>query len=295
MGGVFWLFWGSGWDFQKLDHLLTFCARPWNCQHFPGGSGSLRGPGSISGWGRSPGEENGYPLQYSCLENSMDGGGVWQTTVHGVVKSQTCGATSTWLSWNCHGASGYVTWPAGVSQWEYTEAQGLVEVIFIILDLVVHCQSLNSCPTLSAPWTAAHQASLSFTISQSLLKLMSLSQWCHLTISSSAAPFSCPQSFPASVSFPVSQLFASDGQSIEASALVLPMDIQGWFPLGLTGLISLLSKGLWRVFSSTKIQKYHFLSAQPSLWSFVHDWKNRGFEYTELCQQSDVSAFKYAV
>ena len=72
-----------------------------------------------------------------------------------------------------------------------------------------------------------------------------LSQWCHPTISSSATPFSSyPQSFPASGSFPMSQLFASGGQSVGASALVLPMNMQVWFPLGLTGLISLQSKGL---------------------------------------------------
>ena len=76
----------------------------------------------------------------------------------------------------------------------------------------------------------------------------------HPTISSSVTPFSfCPQSFSASGSFPMSQLFASGGQSIGASAPVLPMNIQGWFPLGLTGLISLLSKGLSRVFSSTTV------------------------------------------
>ena len=81
-----------------------------------------------------------------------------------------------------------------------------------------------------------------------------LSQWCHPTTSSSVFPFSpCLQSFPASGSFPMSQLFASGGQSIgaSASASVLPMNIQDWFPLGLTGLLSLQSKGLSRVFSST--------------------------------------------
>ena len=81
-----------------------------------------------------------------------------------------------------------------------------------------------------------------------------LSQWCHPTISSSVVPFSsCPQFFPASGSFPVSWLFASGGQSIgaSASASVLPGNIQGWFLLGLTGLISFLSKGLLKVFSST--------------------------------------------
>ena len=98
----------------------------------------------------------------------------------------------------------------------------------------------------------------------------SSSQWCHPTISSSVAPFSsCPQSFPPSGSFPVSQLFRSGGQSIGASvsASVLPMNIQGWFPLGLTGWIPLLSKGLSRVFSNTTVQKHQFFSAQPPLWS----------------------------
>ena len=97
-----------------------------------------------------------------------------------------------------------------------------------------------------------------------------LSQWCHPTISSSVAPLSyCPQSFPASGSFPMNPLFTSDGQSTGASvsASVLPMNIQGWFPLGLTGLISLLSKGLSRVFSSMTVWKHQFFSAQPSLWS----------------------------
>ena len=89
-----------------------------------------------------------------------------------------------------------------------------------------------------------------------------LSWWCHPTISSSVAPFSsCPQSFPASGSFPTSQLFASGDQSPGAStsASILPMNIQGWFPLGLTGLISLLFKGLSRVFSSTIVWKASIL------------------------------------
>ena len=88
-----------------------------------------------------------------------------------------------------------------------------------------------------------------------------LSRWCHPTISSSAAPFSlCPQSFPAPKYFPVSQFFASGGQIIEASALapVLPMNIQGWFLLGLTGLIFLLYKGLLRVFSSATVWEHQF-------------------------------------
>ena len=94
------------------------------------------------------------------------------------------------------------------------------------------------------------------------------SRWCHPTISSSDVPFSsCPQSFPASGSFPVSQLFASGGQSIgvSASSSVLPMNTQDWSPLGWTGWISLQSKGLSRVFSNTTVQKHQFFGAQLSL------------------------------
>ena len=111
------------------------------------------------------------------------------------------------------------------------------------------------------PWTAAHQASLSITNSWSLLKLMSIgSWWCHPTISSSVVPFSCLQSFTTSGSFQMSQFFTSGGQNIgvSASASVLPMNIQDWFSLELTGLISLLSKGLSRVFSNTTVQKHWF-------------------------------------
>ena len=98
------------------------------------------------------------------------------------------------------------------------------------------------------------------------------SQWCHPTISSSVIPFSfCPQSFPASRSFQMSQFLISGGQSIgvSASASVLPVNIQGWFPFGLTGLISLQSKGLL-VFSSTTTQKLQLFATQTSLWSNSH-------------------------
>ena len=94
------------------------------------------------------------------------------------------------------------------------------------------------------------------------------SRWCHPAISSSVIPFSsCPQSLPESGSFPMSQLFAWGGQSIgvSASASVLPMNIQDWSPLGLTGWISLQSKGLSRVFSNTTFQKHQFFSTQLSL------------------------------
>ena len=102
-----------------------------------------------------------------------------------------------------------------------------------------------------------------------------LSQWCHPTISLSVILFSCFQSFPASGSFQMSQFFTSGGQSIRvsASASVLPMNIQDWFPLGWTGWISLLSKGLSRVFSNTTVQKHQFFCAQlsnSSVLSFLY-------------------------
>jgi len=95
-----------------------------------------------------------------------------------------------------------------------------------------------------------------------------LSRWCHPTISSSVVPFSsCPQCFPASESFPMSQLFTSGGQNIgvSASTSVLPINTQDWFPLGWTGWISLQSKGLSRVFSNTTVQKHQFFCIQLSL------------------------------
>ena len=133
-------------------------------------------------------------------------------------------------------------------------------------------------------WTAAHQASLSFTISWSLLKLMSIESWCHPAISSSVIHFfSCSQSFPTSESVPMSWLFTSGGQSIGAStsASVLPVNIQGWFPLGLTGLISLQplktllpTLQFKSVYSSTLNLLYG-----PTL-TFIHGyWEKHSFHY----------------
>jgi len=134
---------------------------------------------------------------------------------------------------------------AHLSPASYTQ-QGLLSFDFLIITLVV-VRSPSPVWLFATPWTVACQISLSFTISQSLLKHHPLSWCCHPTISFFVTPFSyCPQSFPASGSFPMSKFFASGGQSIgtSASASVLPVDIQGWFPLGLTGLIAFLHKGL---------------------------------------------------
>ena len=142
------------------------------------------------------------------------------------------------------------------------------------LIFVVVVQSHSHVWLFANPWTGACQASLSFTASQSLLKVMSI-EWVmpsnHLTLFSSHL-----QSFSASVSFPMSQLFASGGQRIgvSASTSVLPLNTQDWSPLGWTGWISLQSKGLSRVFSNTTVQKHQFFGAQLSLQfnSHIHTW-----------------------
>ena len=117
-----------------------------------------------------------------------------------------------------------------------------------------------------------------------------LTQWCHPAISSSIEPFSsCPQSFLATGSFPVSQQLASDGQNIGSSTLasVLSVNIHCWLTSRLTDLISLLFKGLSRLFSNTTIWKHQFFGAQPSIWSnsHIHTWLlDYSFNFTDLCQ-----------
>ena len=137
--------------------------------------------------------------------------------------------------------------------------------------------SCSVCLTLCDLWTAAHQASLAITNSQSLLKLMAI----ELVMPSSHLIlyyplFSCLQPLPVFGSFLISQLFALGDQSIgaSASASVLPINIQDWFPLGSTSWISLQSKGLSRVFSNTTVWKHQFFTSQPSLWSnsHTHTW-----------------------
>ena len=127
---------------------------------------------------------------------------------------------------------------------------------------------LFSCSVVSdSLWPHGLQAPLSTTVSWSCSDSCALSRWCYLTTSFSVTLFFCLQSFPAAGSFPMTWLFASLSQGIGASASVPPMSIQGWFPLGLTGLISLQSKGLSIVFSKNTVRKHQYFSAQPSLQS----------------------------
>ena len=160
----------------------------------------------------------------------------------------------------------------------------------------------KSCPTLCDPWIAAYQASLSFTISQSLHNSCPLNQWYCPTISSSVTLFSfCLQSFPASGSFPMSQLFSPGSQSIgvSASASVLPVNIQGWFPLGWTGLISCSPRDSQESFPAPKFKRINslvlsFLYGQAL--TTVHGCcKDHSLDDSDLCWQSDVSAFLHIV
>ena len=145
--------------------------------------------------------------------------------------------------------------------WEPIPQLGISPVVVQLLSHVRHFVN---------PWTEALRLPYASPSPGACLNSCPSIPWCHLTISSSVVPFSsCFQSFPGSASSPLSQLFTSGGQSIGVSASVLPMTIQDWFPLGLTGLISLQSKGLSRVFSDTTVQKCQFFGAQP-LWSNSH-------------------------
>ena len=159
-------------------------------------------------------------------------------------------------------------------------------------------QSLSRVQLFVTPWTAAHQASLSTPTPRACSNPCPSSRWCHPTISSSVVPFSsCLQSFPASGSFPMSQLFSSGGQSIgvSASASVLPMTIQDWFPLGWTigspcSPRDSQESSPTPQFKSTSSLVLSFLHS-PTLTS-VHDyWKNHSFDQTDHCQQSNVTAF----
>ena len=160
------------------------------------------------------------------------------------------------------------------------------------------CSVTKSCLTLWNLWTATSQAFLSFTIAQSLLKLMST----ELMMTSYHLILCCrllflPSISPSIGSFPMSWFFTSRGQRIGASnsASVLPMNFPGWFPLGLTGLISLLSKRLSRVFFSITVSQHQFYGVSL-LYSLTltsaHDyWKKHSFNHTEICGQSSISAF----
>ena len=186
--------------------------------------------------------------QHSCLGNPMDRG-AWSATIHRVTKSQT--------------RLKQLGMHTGTVSWEWAT---VFEVQFsrsVMSDSLQPHGLQHARPPCPSPTPEVHSNACPW------------SRWWHPTISSSVVPFSsCLQFFPASGSFPMSQLFTSGGERIGASASVLPMNIQDWSPLGWTGWISLQSKGLSRVFSNTRVQKHQFFSAQLFLWSnsHIHTW-----------------------
>ena len=180
-----------------------------------------------------------YPLQYSCLQKSMDSG-AWQATSMGSQRAEHVER----LNW-CF----------------YLSLENCLSYSFAVVQSSVMSYSCD-------PWTQHARLPCPSLFPRVCSNSCPLSQWCHPAISSSISPFSsCLQAFPASRSFLMSQVFSSGGQNIgvSASASVLPVNVQGWFPLRLTGLISLQSKGLSRIFSNTIVQKHQFFGPQPSL------------------------------
>ena len=178
-----------------------------------------------------------------------------------------------------------------VASWTDTYFTSITNLLIIDCS----CSAAHSCPTLQTPWTADCQASLQASLFPGVCShSCPFSWWCHLIISSSVAPFCCLQSFPAQGSFPTSQLFTSGGHNTEtsASASVLPMNIPGWFPLGLTGLISLLSKGLSSVSSSTKLVQINVVE-KALLWQESIDFYNFHVGHTKLLQLNTPFSFSF--
>ena len=221
-----------------------------------------------------------------------------------------CTVSLRWLDQAEISKKGHVSTNKFYRKFETDVLASLVKVLITYRLAVV--ESTSHVWPFETPWTVVCQAPLLFTNSHGLLKFMSI----ELGMLFNHLILCCPlllflQSFPASGFFPMSRLYASDGQSTGVSLSVLPMNIQSWFPLRLTGLISLESKGLSRVFSNTTVQKHQFFSAQSSLWSNPHIhtcailtysytypsishpklWKNHSFDYTDICWQNDVSTF----
>ena len=154
--------------------------------------------------------------------------------------------------------------------------------------------------SLWPPWTAAHQDSLSLTISWIWPSSCPLHQWCHLPISSSDTLFSsCPWSFSASGTFPMSWLFSSDDPNSGALASDPPMSIRGWLPLRLTGLISCCPRDSQETSSAPQFEGINslvfYLLYCPALTTLRDHWEDHSLDYTDLCRQSDVLAFQHTL
>ena len=226
----------------------------------------------VLGW--FPGEGNGSSLQYSCLENPRDRG-AWQLQSmklhrlgHGWETEHTCA----FLSRACWYTFIYTEYKLDI-----VSTQFFAKNNWRLQTHSVQCSHSVMSDSLQPHELQHARPPCSSLTPGDYSNSCPSSWWCHPTISSSVIPFSsCPQSLPASGSFPMSQFFAWGGQStgVSASASVLPMNTQGWSPLGWTGWISLQSKGLSRVFSNTTVQKHQFFGAQLSSQSnsHMHPW-----------------------
>ena len=231
---------------------------------------------------------NGTPLQYSCLENPMDGGD-WKAAVHGVAEGRTrlsdftftfhfhalekkMAPHSSTLAWTIPGTGEPGGLPSIGSHWVGHDWSDLAAAAAYLQ----HMRLL--CPSPSLELSQSHVHWVGDAIQPS-----------HPLSSPSPPAFSLSQYQSL---FQLSQLFTSGDQSVGASASVsvLPMNIQDWFPLGLTGLISLQSKGLSWIFSNTTVQKHQF-SSGPTLASVLDYLKNHSFDYMGLCQQNNAFAF----
>ena len=246
-------------------------------KNLPANAGDVRDLGLIPGSGRFPGGGHGNPLQYSCLENPLDRG-AYRATVHRVSK------TWTWLQWFTTQESIRMSQNSQlVNPWISWSGLFLISHLHLHSGITVQfgtVQSPSRVRLFATPWIAACQASLSITTPGIYSNSCPSSWWCHPAISSSVVPFSsCPQSLQASGSFPMSQLFTWNGQSIRvsASASVLPMNTS---PMNRTYL---LQDGLVgypcsprdsQVFSNTTVQKHQFFGAQLSSQSnsHIHTW-----------------------
>ena len=173
--------------------------------------------------------------------------------------------------WKLHFQILFFGWTIFFGNWYFMGV--FSQMPFPIGQLCGYCSFAQLCLTLCEPMDCRMPG---LSVPHRLSKFaQSLHQWCHSAISSSDTLFSfCPQSFPASGTFPINQLFTSDDQNtgVSASASVLSTSIQSWFPLRLTGLISLLSRGLLGVFSSTTVRRHQFFGILPSLQSRSHNY-----------------------
>ena len=215
------------------------------------------------------GERNANPLQYSCLENPRNGG-AWWAAFYGVTQSRE------WLKRLSSSSSSHSL--DGSLVIDSVLCLGLVLYV-VVIQLLGHVWLFwpHELQHTRLPYPSPSPGACSDSCPLNL--------WCYTTISYSVVLFSsCLQSFQASGSFPMTQFFASGGQStgVSTSASVLPKDIQDWFPLGLTGLLSLQSKGLSNIFSNTTVQKINSLLISlvygPMRTSIPDHWKNHSFD-----------------